>query len=275
MAITKPPVLPAWADAGDKVQPSNAELSVGWPVSSTPPSRQRFNWVLNFVANAVRYFSRRGMPDYDAAETYMTGDRVIGDDGKTYKCLADSTTGLAPSANPAKWERWGFTLGEMASESGLTGTVSFFAGAAAPSGWLKANGAAVSRDSYSALFAAIGTTFGVGDGATTFNLPDLRGEFLRGFDDGRGVDSGRSFGSAQGGSNVNRLLAGPGASGTLGAWWSDQLGTGDGGFDSTTSTVIPSDVPQGGLSTVAATGIQISRGIVRPRNVALLACIKY
>lgn len=116
MAITKPPVLPAWADAGDKVQPSNAELSVGWPVSSTPPSRQRFNWVLNFVANAVRYFSRRGLPDYDAAETYMAGDRTIGDDGKTYKCLVDNTTAFAPSTNPAKWARWGFTLAELDAE---------------------------------------------------------------------------------------------------------------------------------------------------------------
>lgn len=64
-------------------------------------------------------------------------------------------------------------------------------------GWLTANGAAVSRTTYAALFAAIGTTYGSGDGSTTFNLPDLRGEFLRGLDDGRGVDSGRALGSAQ------------------------------------------------------------------------------
>lgn len=117
MAITKPPVLPAWADAGDKVQPSNAELSVGWPVSSTPPSRQRFNWVLNFVANAVRYFSRRGMPDYDAAETYMTGDRVIGDDGKTYRSLVDNNTAQTPSTSPAKWERWGFSQSDLGANA--------------------------------------------------------------------------------------------------------------------------------------------------------------
>lgn len=113
MAITKPPVLPAWADAGDKVQPSNAELSVGWPVSSTPPSRQRFNWVLNYVANAVRYFSRRGLVDYDAAETYMTGDRIIGDDGKTYRSLIDNNTAQTPSTSPTKWERWGFSLADL------------------------------------------------------------------------------------------------------------------------------------------------------------------
>ena len=78
-----------------------------------------------------------------------------------------------------------------------SGAVLYFAGRTAPAGWLKANGAAVSRTAYAALFAAIGTTYGAGDGRTTFNLPDLRGEFIRGWDDGRGVDAGRVFGSAQ------------------------------------------------------------------------------
>ena len=78
-----------------------------------------------------------------------------------------------------------------------SGTVLYFAGSSAPAGWLKANGAAVSRTAYAALFAAIGTTYGAGDGRSTFNLPDLRGEFIRGWDDGRGVDSPRPMGSAQ------------------------------------------------------------------------------
>lgn len=77
------------------------------------------------------------------------------------------------------------------------GVVEFFAGTAVPSGYLKCDGAAVSRSTYADLFAAIGTRYGVGDGATTFNLPDARGEFIRGWDDGRGVDGGRSLGSWQ------------------------------------------------------------------------------
>lgn len=81
------------------------------------------------------------------------------------------------------------------------GLVAHFARATAPTGWLKANGAAISRTAYADLFAAIGTTFGAGDGFNTFNLPDLRGEFLRGVDDGRGVDGGRALGSAQLGAN--------------------------------------------------------------------------
>ncbi len=55
------------------------------------------------------------------------------------------------------------------------GIVVPFAGAAAPAGWLLCSGAAVSRTQYAQLFAVIGTTYGSGDGKTTFNLPDLRG----------------------------------------------------------------------------------------------------
>ena len=77
------------------------------------------------------------------------------------------------------------------------GSVQAFARAAAPAGWLVCDGAAVSRSAYAGLFAAIGVVFGAGDGSTTFNLPDLRGEFIRGLDAGRGVDAGRTLGSAQ------------------------------------------------------------------------------
>lgn len=66
-----------------------------------------------------------------------------------------------------------------------------------PTGWLERNGAAISRTAYAALFAKIGTTFGAGDGSTTFNLPDARGTFDRGWDHGRGFDPGRVFGSYQ------------------------------------------------------------------------------
>lgn len=60
------------------------------------------------------------------------------------------------------------------------GTILPFGSATIPSGWLLCDGTAISRTTYSELFAVIGTAFGSGDGSTTFNLPDLRGEFLRG-----------------------------------------------------------------------------------------------
>jgi microcystin-dependent protein len=68
------------------------------------------------------------------------------------------------------------------------GTVISFAGSTAPEGWMLCDGAAISRTQYAALFAAIGTLWGVGDGSTTFNLPDLEGRFLRGADNGAAVD---------------------------------------------------------------------------------------
>jgi len=83
------------------------------------------------------------------------------------------------------------------------GTVSAFAGATSPAGYLLCDGGAISRNIYSDLYAAIGTGYGAGDGSTTFNLPDLRGEFIRGLDGGRGIDlnsvaklSGTTNGSA-------------------------------------------------------------------------------
>ncbi len=77
------------------------------------------------------------------------------------------------------------------------GVILPFGAVTVPSGYLPCNGGAVSRATYADLFAVIGTTFGVGDGVTTFNLPDLRAEFLRGLDAGRGIDVARVIGSAQ------------------------------------------------------------------------------
>ena len=55
------------------------------------------------------------------------------------------------------------------------GVISMYAGATAPDGWLLCDGSAVSRTTYADLFTAIGTTYGAGDGSTTFNVPDVRG----------------------------------------------------------------------------------------------------
>lgn len=86
------------------------------------------------------------------------------------------------------------------------GSITQYAGAAAPEGWLLSFGQAVSRSTYAALFLAIGTTYGVGDGSTTFNLPDFRGRLPVGKDN-------------MGGTTANRVtVAGSGLNGTtLGA----------------------------------------------------------
>jgi Phage Tail Collar Domain len=77
------------------------------------------------------------------------------------------------------------------------GTIISYAATTLPSGWLECDGRAVSRSDYPQLFDRIGTTYGEGDGPSTFNLPDLRGEFLRGWDHGKGTDPGRAFANAQ------------------------------------------------------------------------------
>lgn len=143
--------------------------------------------------------------------------------------------------------------------AGTPGNVQYFAMTSPPTGYLKANGAAVSRTTYAALFSAIGVTFGVGDGSTTFNLPDLRGEFIRGWDDGRGVDSGRTFGTNQGHAfaSHNHTWQDP-LNYSRTAWAADGL-------------AMPTTGAGGGAGQTSYTG----GNETRPRNVALLACIKY
>lgn len=132
------------------------------------------------------------------------------------------------------------------------GSVLWFTANAPPTGYLKANGAAISRTTYAALFAAIGTTFGVGDGSTTFNVPDLRGEFVRALDDGRGVDSGRAIGTAQGDEIKSHSHTIPLAALAVASGGNSGAGAGS------------------GYSTAVTGGIE-----TRPRNIALLACIKF
>ena len=143
------------------------------------------------------------------------------------------------------------------------GSVQHFAMNSAPVGWLVADGSAVSRTLYSDLFGKIGTTYGVGDGSTTFNLPDMRGMFARGWDAAggtpRGCDTGRVFGSTQQDaleSHVHNLTLYCAAygSGSARAGLSQPLGgaTSCSGFVEST----------GGIET-------------RPMNVAMLPCIKW
>lgn len=145
----------------------------------------------------------------------------------------------------------------------LVGQVCFFGMATAPNGFLACDGSAISRSTYSALFTAIGTLYGVGDGSTTFNLPDLRGEFVRGWDDGRGIDSERVFGSYQADAfRAHKHIEGfAGVNGNA-AYGVTTVTTG--GNINTQSANSNNNHPytstEGGTET-------------RPRNVALLACI--
>lgn len=212
----------------------------------------------------------------DATRAPLASPAFTGTPTAPTPATGDNTTKVATTA---------FVQTELVGTNVAAGAVIFAARATAPAGYLKANGAAVSRTAYAALFAAIGTTFGAGDGSSTFNLPDLRGQFMRGHDDGRGIDSGRSFGSNQDASLT----------------WLGNTQSGDNeGFpqnydpNSQTMTYTMSSAPRplpadfdsyylsAALSSNGAFAFNpgsdsfIPRwGRVRPSNVALLACIKY
>jgi len=141
----------------------------------------------------------------------------------------------------------------------VVGQVIYVATPTAPDGWLKCDGSAVSRTTYANLFTAIGTTYGSGNGTTTFNLPDIRGEFIRGWDDGRGVDTGRTLGSTQTDSlksHTHNLTVRDGAT-SFGSDLALTKASGSGGTNMSQSID-----ETGGTET-------------RPRNIALLVCIKY
>jgi microcystin-dependent protein len=136
------------------------------------------------------------------------------------------------------------------------GAVFWHSANSAPTGFLSCNGALISRISYADLFQVIGTTYGAGDGSTTFQLPDLRGEFIRGWDNGRGIDNGRVFASYQADafkshSHTTRSYNDNATHGTR----IRSTSSSSGGGNTTSSSA-------GGSET-------------RPRNIALLPIIKY
>ena len=89
--------------------------------------------------------------------------------------------GLVKSVNGIKADASGnVQLAHLDSNGAITGEIKWFAFNTAPDGYLVCNGATVSRETYADLFAVIGTTFGSGDGSTTFNLPDLRNRYIIG-----------------------------------------------------------------------------------------------
>jgi microcystin-dependent protein len=186
-----------------------------------------------------------GAPGPQGPQGLPGADGVQGPQGPQGLPGADGAPGpQGPQGNPAIFP---------------AGAVLFFAMNAAPAGWKVCDGSLVSRATYAALFAAIGTIYGAGDGATTFKLPDLRGEFLRGVDSGRGVDGGRWVGSWQDGQNKSHSHA-----------VAAKFRVDGGGSDSAALEFgsLAQGVGAVGFLSAAAGG-----GEARPRNVAMLPCI--
>lgn len=121
-----------------------------------------------------------------------TGALSVGVDDTTIEINSDELRVKDNSITTAKIVDANVTRAKIASDVTVslvpTAAVLPYAGTSLPSGFLWADGTAVSRVTYSALFTAIGITHGQGDGTSTFNVPDYRGRFLRGVDGSAGRD---------------------------------------------------------------------------------------
>lgn len=143
------------------------------------PSRTDFNALFKLVGDSIFYAMTGGIASYNAAYDYPVG-ALVKYNNVLYEAIQangpDST--VAAPTDSTYWSQ----IPTYADLSDLmpTGVVLPFGGSTVPNGWLLANGAAVSRASKSRLFSVYGTTFGAGDGSTTFNLPDLRDRYIIG-----------------------------------------------------------------------------------------------
>jgi len=211
-------------------------------------------------------------------QTFISGDTVL---PATLNQLAQSTVALTAGTVAVA------DLATATVERLLpAGAVMPFAMNSAPAGWLSADGTAVSRSTYAALFAAISTTYGVGDGSTTFALPDLRGYFVRGSGTNSDSTASGAFGTKQSDEIISHTHSGTtgndtpdhthsttflAATSVAGgpAFAQGVIGTGSttktsGGasVNHTHSFTSSSMSPTGGAET-------------RPKNIAMLYCIKF
>ena len=156
-------------------------------INSTPleaggiaPDREDVNALFKYLGDQIFYTQNGGIPSYNAAYDYIPGRVVLYTDNNLYKCIqanGASSTVVAPT-DSTYWSQIP-TYADLVDPV-PTGVVLPFGGSTVPEGFLLCNGAAISRTTYAKLFAAIGTLYGAGDGATTFNLPDMRDRFAEG-----------------------------------------------------------------------------------------------
>ena len=199
--------------------------------------------------------------------TYISGNLGIGTNTTTSALYVNGNariTGILTATNITGVSSVSDASGGYLSNP--PGTIITVAASTAPTGYLKANGASLSTTTYASLFAAIGYTFG-GSGAS-FTLPDLRGQFIRGWADNGSTDSGRTFGSSQTDNFKNHQhefgaddQVGPQGSYTnLGSFSYDASSTTSGG---------------GGRLRTRDDNTNFGTTETRPVNIALLHCIKY
>ena len=151
----------------------------------------------------------KASPDFTGTVD-SAGDIVMGGTGALK--LPSGTTAQRPTAATGQI-RFNNTTTEFEGYNGSAwgglasgvpvGTILAHAANTPPTGFLECNGSNISRSTYATLFSTISTTFGVGDGSSTFALPDLRGQFIRGWANTGSTDASRVFGSTQTDQNKN------------------------------------------------------------------------
>jgi microcystin-dependent protein len=190
---------------------------------------------------------------------------------------SDKIRGLSSYSASIAYQSWAIVSDGAAwvllfDSDGSVGDFKWFLTSTCPEGRLVADGSAVSRTVYAALFGHLGTAFGAGDGSTTFNLPDARGEFIRGYDGGRGIDSGRAFGSFQ--ADNFKLHGHPMALSNTGT--SNPAEDTIGGLMMRNANIVTPAAYTGSPSSAQGQQIGGSGGSeTRPRNIALLPTIKF
>ena len=217
-ALTTPAQLSPIA-AGSRVSPSQIRLSAMFSGAQTYPIHEIGLWagepgtsgavLFAYYAQATPIAHKSPGVDFifthdmALADAVASGSVTITTDPAASAMLAlleAHQQAADPHAQYIDQQRGDVRYVQLSQASALSlpaGSLIYYAGSVAPAGYLEANGALLSRTTYAALFAAIGIIYNAGDGSTTFGLPDLRGEFIRGLDNGRGVDAGRVLGSSQ------------------------------------------------------------------------------
>ena len=203
-------VLKVAGNAGVTVSPAETALYVTNGTTVYPVSRTTYtNLTATSITSTVITATSIATSILDASAITLTGNVTAANAVISDKVCASAYFGSGANLT-----------GIVAVPSGA---VFPFAGASAPSGYILCFGQAISRSTYSDLFTAIGTTYGTGDGSSTFNLPDIRGRVIAGQDD-------------MGGSSANRLT------GQTGGVDGDTL-AGTGGAE--TVTLVDANMPSG------------------------------
>lgn len=152
------------------------------------------------------------------------------------------------------------------------GAITMFAGSTLPSGWLDCTGAAVSRSTYAALFSAIGTTYGVGDGVSTFNLPNMVGRVPV------GQGTGYPTLGASGGAATQAYSLGGGTGSAALNWGSAgeiKMNRGGPGFTANVRTTSATAVPLVGDTTVQGSGTTLAGTTAADNNMQPYLVLKY